>query len=1614
MNRPFFGRVAATMHVRACATAFVLLVLALFAIPALAVTDTWTPGGSLIAPRAGHTATLLSSGKVLLVGGGGSPVSAELYDPATDTSSAAGSMALARTGYTATLLLSGKVLVAGGYNSGFLASAELYDPATNTWSAASPMASARESHTATLLPSGKVLVAGGIMNSGLVGAELYDPATDTWSPAGNMVKARYAHAATLLSSGKVLVIAGAGPGTGTELYDPATNTWSATGNLATPRYSATATLLASGRVLVAGGFNPLAGNTAVNTAELFDPATGTWSTAGSMGSARVTHSMTLLPSGRVLVAGGVGSGARLASAELYDPATNAWSAAGTMASARESHTATLLPSGRVLVAGGSNGSDGTLASTERYDPAADTWSAAGMLAAARTYHTATLLPSGQVLAAGGFASGVVLANAERYDPAANVWSAAGTLAAARYGHTATLLPSGRVLVAGGFTTGGNMLASAEIYDPATNAWSAAGSMAAARHGHTATLLASGKVLVAGGYSTGNIDLANAELYDPVTNTWSAAGSLATARYAHTATLLASGQVLAVGGSNHVAGDLGSAELYDPATNAWSATGYLIRNRQGHAATLLPSGKVLVIGGGRNGDDARASTELYDPAAGMWSPGGMLAAARNGLTATLLPSGQVLVAGGYDGSITAGTYRASAELYDPVTNTWNAAGSMASARGIHTATLLSSGQVLFAGGYTTGGAAVASAELYDPGLAPVAALQPGLSAVSTFLLQTGQLLATSPGSATVGNAAMATGFMPWREGGGNSNGNSASNLPVFQVQRIDNEQMRFVRSDGSVDMTDTTFTGIANALVGFPAGPVRVRVWVNGVPSAAGYSMLALNPGQPAAPVASGGALQASVDFAAVADTGTSPITGYTATASPGGATASCTAPCTNIVFSPLAAGNYTFTVHATSAVGDGPESPASNVASVALRTPVIQWNPAVPITYGTVLDAPQLDASASYDGNVVPGNFVYTPSFGAVLPAGDGQTLSLTFTPDDTATYAVVTKTAVIDVEPAPLHVINTSVQDKPYDGTTTATLSGGALAGMVPADVGSVTLTEAGTFAQANVGGSVAVAANDSIAGSAATNYTLIQPNGLHADITPATLTYAASPTTIPYGTMPNGLGGVVTGFVAGESQATATTGTLSFTTTATASSEPGQYPIAGSGLGANNGNYVFVQAAGNLTALTIERAEQITLSLVATPNLLIPGLHSQLAASGGSGSGDVSYAVDSGPCNVNGNVAAATGVGACVVRATKGGDANYNAASAAATITVQAVAPLLAQAQSVGAILSTAQMIQLAGSDDNIGGPYPLTYAVARAPKHGTINDLDASTGALTYTPATDYIGADDFTFTVASVNGVSQAATVTIAVTAPPLALLVGDGRSYARYGQVVDYVATLTNAGDAMDALSVRFTLSDGFDPDSLRIDCFIPGGDAVCSQDTIDPLHFTVGLQPGRTLTWLASAKVRIDAVEDSVTFGVAGDAGNAADTNTLVIFRDGFDPTGSGGTQAAPVVEGAQAKAILEGATSMDVAAPPSIGKTPMPWLTVRDAAREVRVEGVGVADAVLVRLFERDAGGSERASAWSVKRPGATLELGSVAVSDASPDAAVAPPRAVVLGGAESAVSLP
>ena len=140
------------------------------------------------------------------------------------------------------------------------------------------------------------------------------------------------------------------------------------------------------------------------------------------------------------------------------------------------------------------------------------------------------------------------------------------------------------------------------------------------------------------------------------------------------------------------------EVVPPVTAVgWTATGSLVEARYMHTATVLADGTVLVAGGAQNsqsGFPPMTSAELYDPSSGTWRAAGAMGVPRYMHSATLLADGMVLVAGGMDEN---GSPLASAELYDPSTGVWSETGPMIEARAGHTATLLTDGTVLVAGG-----------------------------------------------------------------------------------------------------------------------------------------------------------------------------------------------------------------------------------------------------------------------------------------------------------------------------------------------------------------------------------------------------------------------------------------------------------------------------------------------------------------------------------------------------------------------------------------------------------------------------------------------------------------------------------------------------------------------------------------------------------------------------------------------------------------------------------------------------------------------------------------------------------------------------------------------------
>jgi N-acetylneuraminic acid mutarotase len=703
----------------------------LFAATAGATSDVlidpeWQATATLIQIRMRATATLLPSGKVLVVGGEASIegevlCSSELYDP-LDGSFEAGPLLPGPDGeacaplmdHVAVPLPSGEVLIAGGANrdaefhAKAIASAWLYDARTSTFTAIDPMSEARVHHTATTLPDGTIFVAGGASRPsalhekegtacptepkqpckclGLSSAEIYHPESRSFTKVAGAMPARACHTATLLSNGGVLLVGG-----GDE-----------DGNDVGP-----VTLFADGAFVELG-------------TTLLQPRHG--------------HVAALIPDApgsapsKLLVAFGL-SGKR-----AIDPGNTG---AGDPPAPEEHVVAEMLDT-----------SDLSNTFAQVSVPACDVEPVGCVIG--RGYPAATILPSGHVLVAGGqqqHSADTLVASpvADVFDPSTEMFSSVGPLLSPVRKPVLTPLPTGKILLLG-------QTAPIQVYDDLQLVeGSGSPDMVAQRADFTATPLLDGNVLVAGGRSINGVH-DSAELFHPDTGSQDLI-PLAEKRFAHTATLLTDGRVLIAGGAPLPAfTDLlvsNTAEVYDPKAKAFTATGSMSARRVDHAATLLADGRVLVTGGypvlDGSSDENLSSAELYDPATGSWSEAGSMGQARCDHTSTLLPSGRVLIAGGYSAPDTGAPsgHLASAELYDPKTNTFSPIEqSMGDGRGAHTATALPDGRVLLAGGNEANG----SAEIFDPEAAVsfqlVGAMSSARFNASAAMLLSGKVLIVS--------------------------------------------------------------------------------------------------------------------------------------------------------------------------------------------------------------------------------------------------------------------------------------------------------------------------------------------------------------------------------------------------------------------------------------------------------------------------------------------------------------------------------------------------------------------------------------------------------------------------------------------------------------------------------------------------------------------------------------------------------------------------------------------------------------------------------------------------------------------------------------------------------
>ena len=315
-----------------------------------------------------------------------------------------------------------------------------------------------------------------------------------------------------------------------------------------------------------------------------------------------------------------------------------------------------------------------------------------------------------------------------------------------------------------------------------------------------------------------------------------------------------------------------------------------------------------------------------------------------------------------------------------------------------------------------------------------------------------------------------------------------------------------------------------------------------------------------------------------------------------------------------------------------------------------------------------------------------------------------------------------------------------------------------------------------------------------------------------------------------------------------------------------------------------------------------------------------------------------------------------------------------------------------------------------------YTLT---ATAGPNGTITPLTqqvnyGTQATLTVTPSTGYqvlldpsttcpggtlIGT---TYTTAAIQADCLFAVTFVAQPAPVLALAITDNRDYARSGMLLNYVITLTNtsAGDAT-GVTVSSTLSAQLDAANTSSICLGSGGGSVCPASGIgSSITSGIVLPAGRTLVWLVSAPVLLQAIGTTVDYSVSAAGSGASpisatDSDTLVVFRDNFDVPYADGTQAIPLLPLACTTALsLDGTSRQRVVMPSIAAQTLIETLLdahTDTAAAGFRVERLSWHGSQGVRLVSVAVNGSERASAWAMTQAGAVLTLATVQAIDGS-----------------------
>jgi hypothetical protein len=645
-------------------------------------------------------------------------------------------MTTQRTGHTATLLSDGRVFIAGGYNStdGFLLSTELYDPSANAFSASTPLSVHRAYHTATLMGDNQVLIAGGIANPGdsttgpgpggyLAGTEIYDPTSGSVTLGQPMEEYKALHTATLQADGGVYLFGGLG--TITTTYVAASGSLQ-TGSTVTFNSPCAMPSACSNFSLAPNASAPIQSYN-LNFSQLSV-------SLGVQATGMIKDGYILFSSANVSFASGT--------VVFGFQGTNPPGSDGGQGTSCSNLQGAAVCLAGVRVTCGSSGNCGQITLNNISLSAMSDTMACGASGCGTVYVSTTPVGTDPNNVGGAVSAyidltgknysvaiativinSMIFGDEEQYSPAANTWTFAnhpnyGSIES--YGHAAVLRPNDSILATGGLTCSAAVPTIAPCSPANQNLRTllyyrsfatGSASLQTARANHTSTLLSSGTILTAGGENVSGF-LNSAEILNPNGNSVTATGSMSYPRALHTATLLVNGNVLVAGGQTDVGGSTqttATAEIYFSALGAWAMTGSMQNARQNHGMLLLPDGTVLVAGGNQLGGSYLSSAEVYASTTGLWSATASLPYSASNLAMTLLRDGAVLACGG----INAGGPVKNAAIYTPGSG-WVSVDPMPAALYNHQATLLPDGRVLVTGG-DNGGGETSSSYIFNPNM-----------------------------------------------------------------------------------------------------------------------------------------------------------------------------------------------------------------------------------------------------------------------------------------------------------------------------------------------------------------------------------------------------------------------------------------------------------------------------------------------------------------------------------------------------------------------------------------------------------------------------------------------------------------------------------------------------------------------------------------------------------------------------------------------------------------------------------------------------------------------------------------------------------------------------------